>query len=381
MTAALIVRAGPLALLASALACGSTPPELPPEVAVTVPRGGRVVIYVEAPRRNAGPILKAFTEQSGIEVQAFYRDVLGAQFGPRLKEDAAAGRVDVFWGASPLTAIELQAAGLAVPFRPAAARPIPSQFHDPGFAWIGFAINPRVIIYNNSRIEKDRAPGSVADMAEGPYAGLGAMARIDHGAEAFHAASLFALWGADRARTFFNRVKGNGTRIVGNDAEVRRLVASGEALWGLVGLDEAIGAKREAEPLDILFPDRMSLGAVVAPYVAVLLRGAPNLPQAQGLFGYLFSSEAAWQLGMNDCALITLIPDIPKPDWVPRLGLFNVTRLDNQAAFEVFRDNAPFFDAWGSGGAGPASGSPAAGPGVSPGTPAAGPPARPSPNP
>lgn len=354
VAAALIARAGSLALLTALLACGPALPEPPPEVGVTVPRGGRVVIYVEAPRRNAGPILKTFTEQSGIEVQAFYREALGAAFVPRLKEDAAAGRADVFWGVSPLTAMEIQAAGLAVPFRPVAARPVPSQFRDPRFAWIGFAINPRVIIYNKGRIEKDRAPGSIADMADGPYAGQGAMGRIDRGAEAFHAASLFALWGPDRARAFFNRVRGNGTRIVGSDAEVRHLVASGEALWGLVGLDEAIGAKREAEPIDILFPDRMSLGAVVVPYVAVLLRGAPNPPQAQGLFGYLFSSEAAWQLGMNDAALITLIPDIPKPDWVPRLGLFNVTRLDNQAAFEVFRDNAPFFEAWGSGTAGPA---------------------------
>ncbi|HEX9427193.1 MAG TPA: extracellular solute-binding protein [Candidatus Polarisedimenticolia bacterium] len=349
----LLVRAALLSLLASASACGPAGPAPPPEVAITVPRGGRVVVYVEAPRAIAGPILKTFTEQSGIEVQATYRESLKERFLPRLKEDAAVGRADLFWGASPLAAIDLQASGLAVPFRPAAARPIPSQFRDAGFAWIGFAIDPRVIIYNKARVEKEHAPGSIADMADGPYAGKGALARIDHGASAFHAASLFSLWGADRARTFLNRVKGNGTRIVAGDSEVVRLVASGEALWGFVGLDDAIGAKREAEPVDILFPERMSLGAVASPYVAVLLRGAPDPSQARGLYGYLFSSETAWQLGMNDRAIITLLPDIPKPDWVPRMGVFNVMRVDNLSVFEAFRDNGPFFEAWGSGGAAP----------------------------
>ena len=335
-------------LAATVVACGPESAPTPPEESVVVPHGGTVTIFVEAPRRNAGPILKTFTEQSGIEVHAVYRETLGEQFFPRLESEAREGKVDLFWGVSPLPALDLARAGLAVPFRPAGARPIPSQFVDPAYRWIGFAVNPRVIIFNNERMKREEAPTSVSDMARPPWGGRGAIARIRTGTPAFHAAALFTLWGPDRARDFFATLRTNGTRIVEDDAAVRKLVAAGEALWGIVDLDEAICAKREAEPVHIFFPDRLSLGAVVAPSVVVLLHGAPHEAQAKGLFGYFFSTEASWQLGQNDCALVTLLPDIPRPDWVPGLGSFNLTRLDTGAVYEAYRDNLPFFESWGA---------------------------------
>jgi iron(III) transport system substrate-binding protein len=329
-------------------ACGAESPPLPPEEGVVVPRGGSVTIYVEAPRHNAGPILKSFTEQSGIEIHAVYQEALGTQFLPRLQSEAADGRVDLFWGTSPLSALALARAGLAVPFRPAGARPVPSQYRDPGFLWIGFAANPRVIIYNTEKVSRDDAPTSMADMAAPPWGGRGAIGRIRGGPSGFHAAALASLWGFDRARAFFGTLAKNGTKIVEDDSAVRRAVASGEALWGIVGLDQAICANREAEPVHIVFPDRLSLGAVVVPYVAVLMRKAPHPPQAKGLFAFLFSSEAAFQLGQNDCAMITLLQDIPKPEWVPTLSMLNVTRLDTALVYQTFRDQASFFESWGA---------------------------------
>ncbi len=337
-----------LALLGAAAAgCGPESPGPPPEESVVVPRGGQVVVYVEAQHRDAGPILKSFSEQSGIEVQAIYRENLGDTFFPRLDAEAGGGRVDLFWGTSPLPAMALARDGLAVPFRPAGARPVPEQFRDPGFRWIGFAVNPRVIIYNTEKVKREEAPTTVAELVRPPWAGHGAMARIRGGTPAYHAAALFALWGPDRARDFYSRMAASGTRIVENDAAVRKLVASGEAAWGVLDLGEAICANREAEPVHIFFPDRLSQGAVISPSVAVLLRGAPHPAQAKGLFAYLFSTDASWELGQNDCALITLLPGIPKPEWVPTLAMLNVTRLDNEAVFDSFRDNAPFFEAWG----------------------------------
>jgi iron(III) transport system substrate-binding protein len=328
--------------------CNIERPSLPPEESITVPGEGTVLVYVEVPRRTAGPILSTFTQQSGIEVRAVYRENVGDAFFLQLKQEAAAGRVDVFWGESPLSAMELAEAGLSVPFRPARARPIPSQYRDPEYRWIGFAVNPRVILYNNELVKREDAPQSIWDMARNPWGGRGAMAVIARGAPAFHAATVTAIWGQEEARAFFEEVRGNGTRLVEDDSAVRRLVSSGEALWGILALDEAICANREAEPVHIFFPDRFSLGAVVVPHVAVLLRDAPNLPQAKGLYDYLFAPETGWQLGQDDCALVTLLPGVPRPKWVPSLAVFNVTQLDNRAVFEAFRSNADYFRKWGT---------------------------------
>jgi iron(III) transport system substrate-binding protein len=328
-------------------------PGLPPAEVVTVPGEGTVVVYVEAARSTAGPVLRTFEEQTGITVTATYRESLGDRFLPVLKEEAAKGKVDLFWGATPLSALDLAGDGLAVPFRPAGAGPVPSQYRDRQFRFIGFAANPRVFIYNSDRLKQEDAPAETSDLVRAPWAGRGAMPRIASGAPAFHAAGLFVLWGPERVRSFFEALRSDGTRIVEDDRAVRRLVASGEAWWGMVGLDEAICAKREAEPINILFPDRMGMGTVVPPQVAVLLRGAPHPAQARGLFGYLFATEGAWLFGQNDCPLITFVPGVPKPDWIPALAAINVALLDPEAAARAYREHGEYLASWGAGGGAP----------------------------
>jgi len=337
-----------LLLAAATLGCGREAPGLPPEEVVNVPAQGTVVVFVEAPRRIAGPVLKTFEEQTGVKVSATYREDLGPRFFPTLKAQTESGGVDLFWAESPLAAYDAVDADLAVPFRPAGARPVPGQYRDRGFSWIGFAVNPRVIIYNSNRLKPGEAPARTSDLIRPPFAGKGAMARIAGGAPAFHAAALFALWGPEKAREFFEAVRaGGGTRIVESDREVRQLVAAGGADWGLIGLDQAICAKREAEPVNILFPDRLGFGAIIPPQVAMLLRGAPHPAQAKGLFGYLFTTESGWALGQNDCALITLLPDVPHPSWVPNLASLNVAKVSPAEAWKAYRDHADYFSSWG----------------------------------
>src|SRR5437762_1563939 len=101
-------------------------------------------------------------------------------------------------------------AGVAVPFRPAGARPVPGQYRDHDFRWIGFAVNPRVIIYNSTALKKEEAPTETTDLVKPPWAGKGAMPRIAAGPAAFHATALFMLWGPERARAFFESLRTNG---------------------------------------------------------------------------------------------------------------------------------------------------------------------------
>src|SRR6266581_4254403 len=112
-------RCLPLAALAWAAVLSACGPlgSLPPEETVKVPGQGTVVVYVEAPRRLAGPVLKTFEEQTGIQVNATYRENLAERFLPTLKSQSERGAVDVFWGETPLSAYDMVDAGLAVPFR------------------------------------------------------------------------------------------------------------------------------------------------------------------------------------------------------------------------------------------------------------------------
>jgi len=341
-----------LALAGTALlgiGCDSGPP-IPPEEAVQVPGEGKVVVFVEAPRYLAGPILKMFTDQTSIVVEATYREEAGPAFFEQVKAAAASRKADLFWGASPLAALDLQAAGLLVPFRPTGARPVPPQYHDRSFRWTGFVVNPRVILAHDDDAARARPPAGLEDMVEGPWAGKAILTRPAEGTAAFQAAALFAWLGASRAREFFQRVAAAGNLVVDDDAEVLRQVAAGQRAWGLIDLDRAICAKRQGNPVSILFPDRLGMGAVAVPEVIALLKGAPNPAQARGLIGYLFSTDAVWAVGQNDCALISLLPvnqlGIPKPDWVPVLGSLNIQAIDNAKVYDAWTRDRTFLQSW-----------------------------------
>jgi iron(III) transport system substrate-binding protein len=336
-----------LALLA--LGCGDTTP-IPPEETVKVPGEGKVVVYVEAPRYLAAPILKMFTDQTSIAVEATYREEAGPAFFDQVKSAAAAGKADLLWGASPLAALDLQAADLLVPFRPAGARPVPPQYHDRAWRWVGFAANPRVILAHDDDETKAHPPAGMEDLIAGAWAGKGILRKPAEGTAAFQAAALCAWIGSGRAREFFEKVAAAGNAVVDDDAEVRRQIAAGERSWGFVDLDRAICSKRQGEPVSIIFPDRLGMGAVAIPEVVALLKGGPNPAQARGLIGYLFSTDAVWAVGQNDCALISLLPvnqmGIPKPDWVPVLGSLNIQAIDNAKVYEAWTRDRTFLQSW-----------------------------------
>jgi len=347
-------QATALLLLGAALlpgGCTDREAGLPPEEAVEVPGDGEVVVYVDTPRYLTGPILKMFSEQTGVTVKPVYREEAPDGFLDRVRAEAEAGRADLYLGNGTLGAVGLARAGLLEPFRPAGARPVPPQYRDRAFLWTGYAVNPRVIVFNHDLIEKSQAPQSLDELIHGPWAGKGAMARPTAGPSAFQAAALLARWGDERGVDFYRRVAEAGNRLVEGDGEVRRLVTAGDVPWGVLNLDQGICAKRQADPLTIFFPDRMAYGAVVVPHVVALLRGAPHPAQARGLYAYLFATEVAWAVGQNDCAMMSLLPiaamGIQKPDWVPLLGALNVLLVDNEVAFDAFARQRDFLSGLG----------------------------------
>jgi iron(III) transport system substrate-binding protein len=350
----------PLPLLLLLGGCGASGPSIPDEEAVKVPGDGKVVVFVDAPRYLVGPILKMFTSQSGVTVEATYREEV-EDFDAKFGKAIASGAADVLWASSPLPAIALERAGNLVPFRPAGSHPVPGQYHERSYRWIGFAANPRVIVTHDTGHAAGRPPAATEDLIEGGWAGKAVLARPTGGTAAYHAAALLALQGTKRGREFFEKVRSQGNRIVADDVEVRRRVGAGEAEWGLLDLDRAICAKRLNEPVNIVFPDRLGMGAIVIPQVLALLKGAPNPAQAKGLIGYAFATETAWAISQADCALITLLPvgdlGIPKPEWVPTLGSLNVAALDNEVVFDAWVENRDWLASWG---AAPAGAAPAA---------------------
>ncbi len=342
-------RARVLLLLGTALLFGACrPPEaaLPPEEAVEDPGGGEVVVYVETPRYLTGPLIKMIADRSGMTIHTVYLEDDPDGFLNQVRQEAAAGRADIFLGNGSLTAVALAREGLAQSFRPARARPVPPQYRDPGFRWIGYAGNPRVIAYNRDRVDRSEAPESIEALFTGPWAGKAAMTRPTMGSSAFQAAALISRLGDERGIDFYRKAVAAGNRLVDGDGEVRRLVASGEVAWGVLDFDRATLAGREAQPVGLRIPDGLGYGTVVVPHVAMLLRDAPHPAQARWFIDRLFGGNVSRMLGEGDSALLSFLPiiamGIKKPDWMPLLGAFNVLPVDNEQAFDAFARHEAF---------------------------------------
>lgn len=341
-------RALPLLVAALLGLAGCRPPDagLPPEEAVETPTGGEVVVFVETPRYLTAPLLKMITDRTGITVRATWREDAPDRFFDTLRTETAAGRADLFLGNGTLTATALVREGFALPFRPERARPIPAQYRDRGFRFIGYAANPRVILYNRDALSRDAAPESLESLVTGPWAGKAALARATGGPAAFQAAALISRMGDERGLAFYRGIAAAGNRLVENDGDVRRLVASGECSWGVISFDQAYLAGREAEPTTLRIPDGMGYGTVVVPHVAMLLRGAPHSKEARYVVDRLFGGNVVKMLGESDNALLSLMPIVAmgfkKPEFVPLLGALNVLPVDNDAVYDAWVKHREF---------------------------------------
>jgi iron(III) transport system substrate-binding protein len=113
-----------------------------------------------------------------------------------------------------------------------------------------------------------------------------------------HTAALSVTWGDAATKAFFEQLKANGVRIASSNGEVKRLVTSGEVIFGLTDTDDANEALRDGAPVDIVFPDADGAGTLVMPTAVVLMKNGPHGESARKLIDYLLSPSVEQQMAL-----------------------------------------------------------------------------------
>ena len=92
-----------------------------------------IVVYAALDREFSEPILKAFEQQTGIEVRAVYDTEAAKTVGlvNRIRAEKNRPRCDVFWNNEIVNTIRLKQEGLLQPCRPPQAVNYPAEFKDP----------------------------------------------------------------------------------------------------------------------------------------------------------------------------------------------------------------------------------------------------------
>ncbi|NIA15898.1 MAG: extracellular solute-binding protein [Nitrospiraceae bacterium] len=297
----------------------------------------RVVVYVALDEMYSRPILDAFEEATGIEVRAVYDTEASKTTGlrTRLVAERDRPRADVFWNNEVAQTILLKKEGVLEAYRPRSGKGIPEAYRDGEDFWTGFAARGRVIVYNTNLVKTP--PQSILDLAKPEWKGRVAIAKPLFGTTATHAAALFALWGEERAKAFFQSLLDNEVGILPGNATVRDAVARGDYAMGLTDTDDANGAVVDGLPARWLFPDQEAggLGTLIIPNTVALIAGAPHPEAGKELIDFLLTPEVEKRLAGMRSIQIPLNPTVELPEGVPDVSSVRSMSVSFDAAADA----------------------------------------------
>lgn len=270
----------------------------------------RIVVFTAQDADYAKPIFAEFTQETGIIVDAVYDNEAQKTVGlaNRIIEEESRPTGTLFWNNEIVNSLRLVEKDLLVPYQGSQSNEFPEMYRDPNQLWNGFAGRARILIVNKDLVQSENYPNSIMDLADEQWKGKVGIAKPLFGTTATHAACLFAVWGEEKAKAYYDSLLQNDITIYPGNKQVAQAVGNGEIAFGITDTDDAIGEIRAGKNVEIIFPDQQEgeLGALFIPNTLCLIKGGPNQELGQKLIDYLLSAEVETKLAKGPSAQFPL---------------------------------------------------------------------------
>lgn len=278
-----------------------------------------VVVYSSVDEVFAEPICRQFEDDTGIHVDLVSdtEETKSTGLLNRLIAEKDRPRADVFWSGDPVRAAILKSRGVSAAYHSVAEEGLPGGFSDPDGHWTSFSARARVLIYNKDHVPEGERPTSVRDLADPRFRNKACMANPLFGTTTMHAAALFQVLGEDGAKKLFQAFRDNGVQVLSSNGEVRRRVANGEFFVGLTDSDDVNVAIREGQHVGFVFPDQDSIGTLIVPNAAVLIKDGPHPEYGKKFVDYLLLAKTEAALAKSEAAQIPLREGVRLPKDFP----------------------------------------------------------------
>ena len=273
-----------------------------------------VTLYTSVDQPYAAPIIRDFEQKTGIKVVLVTDAEATKSVGlaERVRAERNNPQCDVFWSNEPFHTIALANESLLDPYESPIAADVPKQFKDPMGRWCSNALRARMI-----GVHGDTAVTKLEDLTKPELKDKIAMAKPTAGTTGGHVAALYVLWGEDKAKAYFRRLRDNGVKLLGGNAKVAEAVGQGTIVAGVTDNDDVVAVNKNGGKLTGVLPDQDDFGTLMVPTTVGIIARERRPQAAQKLVDHLLSREteqkliaagfAGWSVRETDAAKVKVM--------------------------------------------------------------------------
>jgi iron(III) transport system substrate-binding protein len=289
----------------------------------------KIVLYSGRDEELIQPLVDAFTEETGIEVEVRYGN--SAEMAAQILEEGESSPADVFYSQEVGAVGALAKAGLLGDLPEDVLEPVDERFRPAsGTQWVGITARSRVIVYNPEALAAAGAevPEGVLDLADPQYEGLVAIVPGNAGFQAF-VTGFRVQKGEDAAREWLQAMIDNGADTsYESNGDVLEAVNNGDIPIGLINhYYWARHENRDSLTAQLIFPKGDDPGGLVNATAAAILKGAVGNEDAVAFIEYLLS-ETGQQKFVEETWEYPVIDGVPDPEGIPPLEELEGPPLD-----------------------------------------------------
>jgi len=271
----------------SLTACSSTTPNSTSEKKTD---SQELIIYTGRKESTIKPVVDAFATKTGIKVT-----IKGGKTGGLINEieqENANPIADIFISTAAGSVEAVREKELFESYVSPGTEKIPADQKSSNGTWTAISARARVILYNTNLV-KD-APKSILDLTDPKYKGKIAIAGTVERTTLSQLAYLIDFMGDAKAKEFVENLKKNDLKILPDNSDVRKGVASGEFALGITNSPNYYIAKQEGAPVGVVYPDQGEgqMGTLVNPNTASIVKGTKHLAEAKQFIDFMLSPEA-----------------------------------------------------------------------------------------
>mgnify|MGYP001311032483 CR=1 FL=1 len=262
-----------------------------------------VNVYSYREPQLINPLVKAFTDKTGIKVNIVYA---AAGLNERLAAEGANSPADLLFTVDAGRLSEAKDAGLTQPINLPALQAIPPQFRDSANHWFGLTMRARVVYASKDRVKQDAF--TYEELADPKWKGKICVRSGQHVYNTSLLATIIAHKGEAAAEAWARGLKANlAQKPAGGDREQVRDVQSGKCdlaigntyYMALMMTNEKNPEQKDwAAAVKLIFPNAGDRGSHVNISGMALAKNAPNKANAVRLMEFLASDEAAFVTGV-----------------------------------------------------------------------------------